>query len=159
MSWFGGLVGGVGGALVVIVRRRWPILKVVAAAAPALAVGQAIGRIGCFLVGDDYGRPTSLPWGVAFPNGFPPTIERVHPTQLYEMLALLALAALLVRWRRRGEEDRVVVAWYLLIAGLVRFLVEFVRVNPPSGLGLTEAQWIAGAAVVAGGVLVVTHKS
>jgi phosphatidylglycerol:prolipoprotein diacylglycerol transferase len=66
------------------------------AIAPSLAIGQAIGRIGCFLVGDDYGVPTALPWGMAFPHGVPPTTERVHPTQLYESAWLLGCALFLV---------------------------------------------------------------
>src|SRR4030095_4688814 len=73
MSWFGGLAGGVGTALIVIWRQRVPIVATLAAATPALAIGHAIGRIGCFLVGDDYGRPSDLPWAVAFPKGLPPT--------------------------------------------------------------------------------------
>lgn len=149
-AWFGGLLGGVGGALVVIVTRGWPIVPILSAATPALALGHAIGRIGCFLVGDDYGRPTNLPWGVAFPEGLPPTIERVHPTQIYEMIPLVVLAALLVRWRRRGVADRAVLGRYLLIAGVVRFLIEFVRINDALALGLTAAQWIAGALVAVG---------
>jgi phosphatidylglycerol:prolipoprotein diacylglycerol transferase len=149
-AWFGGLVGGVGGALVVIVTRGWPVVPILSAATPALALGHAIGRIGCFLVGDDYGRVTDLPWGVAFPEGLPPTIEHVHPTQIYEMIPLVAVAALLVRWRRRGVADRVVLGRYLLIAGAVRFLIEFVRINEALALGLTAAQWIAGALVAVG---------
>ena len=66
MSWFGGFAGGIGAGLGLMRLRRWPVLRTLSAAAPALAVGHAIGRIGCFLVGDDYGRATSLPWGVAF---------------------------------------------------------------------------------------------
>ena len=75
------------------------LMPALAAAAPALAVGHAIGRIGCFLVGDDYGRPSDLPWSVAFPEGLPPTSVRVHPTQLYEAAALAVVAWALIRWR------------------------------------------------------------
>ena len=81
LSWFGGLAGGVITALVFFVVRRYPLVDTVAAATPALCIGHAIGRIGCFLVGDDYGHPTNLPWGVAFPQGLPPTTARVHPTR------------------------------------------------------------------------------
>src|SRR5919202_7107424 len=102
-------------------RKHLPKLGVLASATPALAVGHAIGRIGCFLVGDDYGRPTDLPWAVAFPEGLPPTTDRVHPTQLYEMAALLVLAAVLIAWRRRGVPDVIVLGRYLLIAGAIRF--------------------------------------
>src|SRR5437764_1886501 len=113
MSWFGGLIGGVGTALAVMAWKRMPIVPTLAAATPALAIGHAIGRIGCFLVGDDYGRPTSLPWGVAFPEGLPPTTARVHPTQLYETLALAVLAWFLFRWRRRGTRDQIVLGRYV----------------------------------------------
>ena len=158
-AWFGGLLGGVGGALVVIVMRGWPVMPILSAATPALALGHAIGRIGCFLVGDDYGRVTDLPWGVAFPEGLPPTIERVHPTQIYEMIPLVVLAALLVRWRRRGVADRAVLGRYLLIAGVVRFLIEFVRINDAIVLGLTAAQWIAGALAAVGVALVARRRA
>jgi phosphatidylglycerol:prolipoprotein diacylglycerol transferase len=69
MSWFGGFAGGVGTGLVLLWRSRLPVVRVLSAATPALAIGHAIGRIGCFLVGDDYGRPSNLPWAVAFPDG------------------------------------------------------------------------------------------
>lgn len=92
MSWFGGFTGGIAAGLLVMVWRRLPMLAILAAATPGLAVGQALGRVGCFLVGDDYGRPTQLPWGVAFPQGLPPTVVPVHPTQLYEAAALVPLA-------------------------------------------------------------------
>ena len=158
LAWFGGLIGGVGGALAVMRARQWPVLPILAAATPALALGHAIGRIGCFLVGDDYGRVTTLPWGVAFPLGLPPTIERVHPTQIYEMLPLLVLAALLMRWRRQGVADRVVLGRYFVAAGAVRFLVEFVRINDPLALGLTASHWIALGLVAAGATLLVPRR-
>ncbi len=129
MSWFGGFVGGIAAGLLTIRARRWPLVAILAAAAPALAIGQMLGRVGCFLVGDDYGRPTSLPWGVAFPNGLPPTFDRVHPTQLYEAAFLGVLAWILIRWRRAGIADWKVLGRYFLLAGLFRFALEFVRVN------------------------------
>ena len=82
LSWYGGLIGGVGIGLAYIAFKRWPIVPILAAATPALAFGHLIGRIGCFLVGDDYGTPSTLPWAVAFPDGLPPTTVPVHPTQL-----------------------------------------------------------------------------
>lgn len=150
LSWFGGLLGGFLAGGVMVVRGGLPLWPMVAAAAPAVALGHAIGRIGCFLVGDDYGRPSRLPWAVAFPEGFPPTDARVHPTQLYESFPLAALAFLLVRWRRAGVGDREIIARYLLIAGSLRFAIEFVRVNRPVFLGLTTAHLLSAAAVVAG---------
>src|SRR4029453_7156392 len=108
LSWFGGFIGGVGAGLWAPHKRRIPIIAALAAASPALAVGHAIGRIGCFLVGDDYGRPSNLPWAVAFPRGLPPTTARVHPTQLYEAALLIPVAWMLFRWRRGGADDRFV---------------------------------------------------
>lgn len=129
MSWFGGFVGGLLAGYMTIRANGWSLVPVLAAATPALAVGQLLGRIGCFLVGDDYGHPTSLPWAVAFPQGLPPTTERVHPTQLYEAAFLAVLAWVLIRWRTRGLDDRKVLGRYFLIAGLFRFALEFLRVN------------------------------
>ena len=129
MSWFGGFAGGVLAGLLVMQRKRLPKVAILAAATPALAVGHAIGRIGCFLVGDDYGRPTDLPWGIAFPDGLPPTTVPVHPTQIFEALALVPLAVLLFRWRRQERADAFVLGAYLLVAGAIRFAVEFLRVN------------------------------
>ena len=129
MSWFGGFAGGMLAGLAVMRWKRLPKIAVLAAATPALAIGHAIGRIGCFLVGDDYGRPSRLPWAVAFPQGLPPTTVPVHPTQLYEMAALVALAWLLWRWRRQERADRFVLGGYLLLAGAIRFLIEFLRVD------------------------------
>lgn len=156
MSWFGGMTGGLLAGLAAIAWRRLPLMTMLAAGGPAMALGQGIGRIGCFLVGDDYGRPTSLPWGIAFPQGLPPTTEPVHPTQLYEAALLFPMAWLLVRMRRRGVPDRVVFGWYLAMAGGVRFLIELVRVNVPVLLGLTMAQLFSIGALVLGLVLVVT---
>ena len=129
LSWFGGLIGGVSVGLWMLHRRRVPLIPALAAATPALAAGHAIGRIGCFLVGDDYGRPSDLPWAVAFPEGRPPTTVPVHPTQLYEAAALAVICWLLVRWRRTHIQDSVVVGRYFLLAGATRFVIEFVRVN------------------------------
>ena len=129
LSWFGGFAGGVAAGLALLKRHHIPIVPVLAAATPALAVAHAIGRVGCFLVGDDYGVPSDLPWALAFPEGLPPTTIPVHPTQLYEMLALLPLAWLLVHWRRQGRPDTFVLGSYLVSAGAVRFGIEFLRMR------------------------------
>lgn len=155
MSWFGGFGGGIGAALWVMKRRRWPILPLLAAATPALAVGHAIGRIGCFLVGDDYGVPSSLPWAVAFPEGSPPTIERVHPTQLYEAAALIPIAYFLMRSRRERAPDARVLGVYFVLTGILRFAIEFIRVNERVALGMTVAQWATLGIVAAGLALIV----
>lgn len=150
LSWFGGLVGGVGAALLYFAFKRYPIVRTIAAASPALAAGHGIGRIGCFLVGDDYGRPTTLPWGVAFPRGLPPTAERVHPAQLYEAIFLAVLTVLLIRWRRAGVGDGAVLGRYLVLAGAARFCIEFIRVNERVLGGLTVAHWAALLMIAAG---------
>lgn len=159
MSWFGGLAGGVGTALFVMWRLRLPIIPTVAASTPALAIGHAIGRIGCFLVGDDYGRPTNLPWGVAFPRGLPPTDVRVHPTQLYEMAALFVVAWLLFRWRRRGVADAIVLGRYLVLAGAIRFAIEFIRINTRVLGPLTLAHLVSLALVIIGAFLLVRGRN
>lgn len=156
LSWFGGLVGGVGAALTYFVVRGYPLVPSLAAATPALAAGHAIGRIGCFLVGDDYGAPTDLPWGVAFPKGLPPTLDRVHPTQLYEMAFLGILTMLLLRWRRAGVADRAVLGRYLALAGAARFLIEFLRINTRVLGVLTVAHLAALGMMLAGVWLIAT---
>ena len=131
LSWFGGFAGGVLAARVVMRRHRLPPLAIIAAATPALAIGHAIGRIGCLLVGDDYGIPSTLPWAVAFPKGLPPTDVPVHPTQVYEAVALLPIALMLFRMRRSGAPDRTVVGVYLLSTAITRFLIQWIRVYDP----------------------------
>jgi phosphatidylglycerol:prolipoprotein diacylglycerol transferase len=153
MSWFGGFAGGLLAGYLTIRAKRWPLLAVLAAATPALAVGQMLGRIGCFLVGDDYGHPTSLPWGVAFPQGLPPTTERVHPTQIYEAIFLAFFAWVLILWRRRGLSDRTVLGRYFVGVGAFRFALEFVRVNTRVLGPLTVAHLFSLAVVALGAVL------
>ena len=159
LSWFGGFAGGIGTALTFFAIRRYRILPLLAAATPALAVGHAIGRIGCFLVGDDYGRPTDLPWGVAFPEGLPPTTVRVHPTQIYEAIALAVIAVWLIRWRRRGVDDAAILGRYLVLAGTVRFAIEFIRINERVLFGLTVAHLASLAIIAIGSVLLVTRRA
>ena len=154
MSWFGGLIGGVGAGLWVMRRRGLPVVATLAAATPALAAGHAIGRIGCFLVGDDYGRPSDLPWAVAFPEGLPPINVAVHPTQLYEAAALAAVSWALLRWRRRGLPDTVILGRYLVLAGAIRFAIEFIRVNVRVFGPLTLAHLVSLALLAAGVVLI-----
>jgi phosphatidylglycerol---prolipoprotein diacylglyceryl transferase len=158
LSWFGGMIGGVGTGLWLFHRHKVPLVRGLAAATPALAIGHAIGRVGCFLVGDDYGRPTELPWGIAFPNGLPPTEVPVHPTQLYETIALTIMAWLLFRWRGHGVPDAVVLGRYLLLAGAVRFGIEFIRVNLRVLGPLTLAQLISLLLIIAGTALLITFR-
>jgi phosphatidylglycerol:prolipoprotein diacylglycerol transferase len=157
-SWFGGLIGGVGVGLWMLRRRRVAMISALAAATPALAVGHAIGRVGCFMVGDDYGRPSNLPWAVAFPEGLPPTDVPVHPTQLYEAIALAALAWALIRWRRADVDDAVVLGRYLVLAGSTRFAIEFIRVNAQLFGPFTLAQSISFVLVTIGMVMILRQR-
>jgi phosphatidylglycerol---prolipoprotein diacylglyceryl transferase len=153
LSWFGGFAGGLLAGVVVMWRRAMPVIPILSAATPALAAGHAIGRIGCFLVGDDYGVPSTLPWAVAFPRGLPPTDVPVHPTQLYEAALLFPLAWLLIRWRRQRRADRFVLGAYLMLAGTIRFFIEFLRINTRVLGALSVAHIAALAAIVVGATL------
>ena len=150
---YGGFFGGALGAWIWCRRRKLSPRLVGDAMMPALFLGQAFGRIGCFLVGDDYGRPSDLPWAVAFPRGLPPTTVRVHPTQLYEMAALFVVGWLLIRWRRQGVPDAIVLGRYLVLAGTIRFAIEFIRVNQRVLGPLTLAHLVSLALVIAGTAL------
>ncbi len=147
ITWYGGLIGGTLAAVAGCLLHGVSVRLYAEAVCVGAAVGQAIGRIGCFLVGDDYGRVTDLPWGVAFPEGAPPTLEPVHPTQLYEAAWLLAVAWLL--WRRRFRSP-FLFGEYVALNGVGRFFIEILRVNPKVALGLTEPQWIALGLIVFG---------
>ena len=149
ITWYGGLIGGAIAGM--LGTRYYGISMRIFANCVAVgcAVGQALGRIGCFLVGDDYGKVTDVPWGIAFPQGLPPTIDPVHPTQLYEMTWLFIVAAVL--WRRR-KTSPFLFGEYLAANGAGRIVIEHWRVNPVIA-GMTEPQWIGLALVLIGGGL------
>jgi len=153
-TWYGGLVGGIAAALVVVRRHRLPPWPVAAAAAVPLTIAYGVGRLGCLLAGDGtYGRPSSLPWAMTFPRGVVPSYVPVHPTPLYETLAAAAIAALL--WAAaRHLPPAAVVGCYLVLSGASRFLVEFLRINQTAIFGLTQPQLWAVASVLAGIVLI-----
>jgi len=180
LVWYGGLLGGFLATVIVIRRRRLPFLTTADATAPPLALGYALGRIGCFLVGDDYGRPTTAWYGVAFPHGAPPTtarslrefgvrvaanipdsaLLRVHPTELYESASAFAILALLLWVSRRRLPAGALFALFLIFAGIERFLVEFVRAKDDRFLGpFTLAQAISVLLVVTGGGLFVAARN
>jgi phosphatidylglycerol:prolipoprotein diacylglycerol transferase len=150
LIWYGGAIGGAIG--VVLWARRRGILNVALLdfCAPLLALGYAIGRIGCQVSGDgDYGKAWGGPWAMAYPHGTKPIDITVHPTPIYETLTMGLVAYLL--WRLR-DSFRVGVLFciYLVLAGTERFLVEFIRRNDDVFLGLTQAQLIS-LAMIAGG--------
>ena len=142
--WQGGVLGGTLAVWWGCWRRGLPILVAGDVAGPAMAIGQAIGRIGCQLAGDgDYGTPSSLPWAMSYPNGTVPTLERVHPAPLYEALLYTLLFWGLWRLRRRGYRPGVILGLYLIGTGCARFAVEFVRINHVVTLGLTLPQLLS----------------
>jgi phosphatidylglycerol:prolipoprotein diacylglycerol transferase len=173
-AWFGGLIAGFLAFAWLAWIRRIPLLEMFDAGSPAAALGYGVGRIGCLLSGDgDYGIPTSLPWGMSFPNGLVPTTQRVHPTPIYELIVACGIAWLLWRlgarqiaarsasptagslgtsanpWLSRGA----VFAAYLILTGAARFLVEFIRINPRSFLGMSNAQAASLLSMMCGGAL------
>lgn len=153
--WYGGLIGGTLGVTWVVRRHSLPWLQVVDSAAPGLALGQAIGRIGCQLAGDgDWGSVSDLPWAMAYPRaivGWPhPEGIRVHPTPLYECVAYVLVFVALWSGRKHPRADGSLFWWYLVLAPAARFVIEFVRINPPVLLNLTAAQLFSGALIVTG---------
>jgi prolipoprotein diacylglyceryl transferase len=170
-AWFGGFVAGIAALLVLARRYRISMLTMLDVCSSAAAVGYAVGRIGCLISGDgDYGRPTHLPWGMAFPDGLVPTTQtcplwgappdcRVHPTPIYEFFA-----GVLIYWYiwRRGTRalqhplgPGVITGEFLILFGLERFLVEFIRINPAVLWGMSNAQIAALLTIAAGVVLLI----
>jgi phosphatidylglycerol---prolipoprotein diacylglyceryl transferase len=163
-AWFGGFLGGMGVLVFLAYRAKLPTWEFLDACSPAAAVGYGIGRIGCLLSGDgDYGRPTSLPWGLSFPNGIVPTTERVHPTPIYEFIIWCAIGAFLwhlgTRALRGARGNGEIFCNYLILTGVARFLVEIIRINPRSFFGMSNAQTVSLLSIIAGALLLWRIKS
>ncbi|HTZ74721.1 MAG TPA: prolipoprotein diacylglyceryl transferase [Candidatus Aquilonibacter sp.] len=183
LAWFGGLIAGAAAWILLARRYKIPLLNSLDAAAPAAALGYGVGRLGCLLSGDgDYGKPTSWhwPWGMSFPNGLVPTTQtcvargwpadcRVYPTPIYELIAALVITwALWCLGRRQlrkqpGKSNHVlaagsVFALYLILTGVARFFVEFIRINPRSFLGMTNAQTASLLSIAAGFALLLAVR-
>jgi phosphatidylglycerol:prolipoprotein diacylglycerol transferase len=180
LVWYGGLIGGFLGCSAYILLKRIDYFTVIDAAAPALAIGYALGRIGCFLVGDDYGRPTDSWIGIAFPKGSPPTtaeslrqfgvhidpsippdqVLRVHPTQLYESASAFVMFAILMYASKRPHAKGRIFGLFLVLMGIERFLVEFVRAKDDRFLGsFTVAQLISVIVFICGSILILRTRS
>jgi phosphatidylglycerol---prolipoprotein diacylglyceryl transferase len=152
LVWYGGALGGAIAVLLWARYRGFLGLALFDLAAPALALGYAIGRCGCQLSGDgDYGKAWDGPWAMAYPDGTVPTDDTVHPTPIYETLTMGLGAWVLWQLRDRFRAG-VLFALYLLYAGAERFLIEFVRRNEDAALGLTTAQLESLAMMLAGAV-------
>lgn len=162
-AWFGGFIAGI--AALLYLGRKYCIgmLNMLDICSAAAAIGYAVGRIGCLISGDgDYGIPTNLPWGMAFPNGLVPTTQRVHPTPIYEFIAGALIFWYL--WKRGGRAvnrplaEGVITGEFLILSGIARFLVEFIRINPRVFLGMSNAQLTALLSVVAGILLLIFSR-
>jgi len=163
-TWSGSVITGLI-ALVFLARHfRIPVMEFMDLCSTPAALGYAIGRLGCLLSGDgDYGVPTNLPWGMSFPNGIVPTMERVHPTPVYEFIAGVIIAAFLWRMGRKaisgaGSNGEIFSA-YLILTGIARFLVEFIRINPKVFYGMTNAQVVSLLSILGGAIVLWRIKS
>ena len=181
LAWFGGLIAGAAAWVFLARRHHIPLLISLDAGSPAAALGYGIGRLGCFLSGDgDYGIPTRLHWpfGIAFPNGLVPTTQtcvalgwpancRVYPTPLLEFLIAVAISWFLWRLARAQIANSAaplpagfIFGAYLILTGVVRFLVEFIRINPRSFMGMTNAQLASLMSILAGALFIwgIAHR-
>ncbi len=140
LIFYGGLILATITGIWFVRKNHLPILKIADIFVPYLALGQAIGRLGCFLNGCCYGKPTDLPWGVVFPGH----IGRLHPTQIYESIILFFIFLILKFLGRKTRRPGQIFMWYFLLYSLARFLVEFYRGdNPHIFINFTLAQIIS----------------
>jgi phosphatidylglycerol---prolipoprotein diacylglyceryl transferase len=179
LVWYGGLLGGALAVAWVIWRKRLPFFGVADAVAPGLAIGYSLGRVGCFLVGDDYGRPTDSFVGIAFPKGAPPTtarslrefgvsvdpllpddtLLRVHPTQLYEAGAALLMFLILMSAAKRPHVAGRIFGLFLILMGIERFLVEIVRAKDDRFLGPFTVAQLISVVIAAVGAWMASRRS
>jgi phosphatidylglycerol---prolipoprotein diacylglyceryl transferase len=172
LVWYGGFILAALAVLFRLHRLKLPIPTFADACAPTLAAGYAIGRIGCFLVGDDYGGPTTAPWGVAFPNGAPPstagnlrafgehipasvpdgTVMAVHPTQIYEVLMSAVILLILWKVRPRVKTPGALFCIWLMLAGIERFVVEIFRAKDDRLLGAFSVAQLISVLILLVGV-------
>ena len=161
-TWYGGMLGGALAVTWVVRRSGIPWLKGADISAPALAIAYGIGRIGCHVAGDgDWGTVTDVPWGVEYTKAiigwvhpytgvpYPPGV-RVHPTSIYEFIQSVVIFAILWPLRKKPFPNGTIFWIYLILSGLARFIVEFWRVNPAVGWGMTEAQWFSAILIALG---------
>jgi len=170
LTFYGGVILAMIVIAIYVKKKGIPFLVVADLTAPSLAIAYGIGRIGCHLAGDgDYGIPTTLPWGTnyshgtdppsialsnpnvlhhfpwiakEFPNGVPNTTP-MHPTPIYEFIMMVIIFFILWRMRKKGWPDGKLFMLYLILQGIERFMIEFIRLNPRLLWGLSEAQLIS----------------
>jgi len=182
LVWYGGLIGGVTAYYLQIRSRKLPTAVMYDATAPALAVAYAVGRLGCFLVGDDYGRYTTSPIGMAFPKGAPPStagnlryqfgdtsipasipdsmVVTVHPTQLYEIGLALVMFVILWQVGKRLLRPGHLFALFLAMYAVERFLIEFVRAKGDRFVfGLSTSQVMSVLTLIAAAIVWYTQRN
>lgn len=171
LTFYGGLILAIIAIWIYVRRKKIPFSVIADAASPSLILAYGIGRIGCHLAGDgDYGIPTNLPWGTNysngtvppsvmfrgsdiakhFPNGIVPDNTPLHPTPIYEFIAAVIIFYILWQLRKKDWSDGKLFMAYLIFAGVERFLVETIRLNPKLLFGLTEAQLISVVMIIIG---------
>ncbi|MES2765640.1 MAG: prolipoprotein diacylglyceryl transferase [Bacteroidota bacterium] len=182
LTFYGGLLLTIVAILIYVRKKNVPFLKVADAASPSLIIAYGLGRLGCHFAGDgDYGLPSKLPWAMGYPRGTVPTLSEknpelaeafknmypgealpydimVHPTPIYELLACVAIFALLWKLRLKPREAGWLFGLYLIFAGIERLLVEFIRLNPLYA-GLSQAQWISIGMIIVGSFMVLKRNS
>jgi phosphatidylglycerol:prolipoprotein diacylglycerol transferase len=168
-TWYGGFFGGAAAVSWVLKKNKIPWLVGADIGASALAVAYGVGRIGCHVAGDgDWGAVTDMPWGVAYTNAIVGWVDPntgipyapgvlVHPTPIYEFLQGVLVFGILWALRKKNLAPGTLAWLYLILAGLMRFIVEFWRINPQVGFGLSEAQWISLLLMFLGFVLLATR--
>jgi len=170
-TWYGGFLGGVAAVSWILKKNKIPWLIGADMAVPALALAYGVGRLGCHFAGDgDWGAVTTVPWGVAYTRaivgwadpttGIPyaPGVV-VHPTPIYEFLQGVFVFAVLWSLRKKGLAPGTLTWLYFILAGTMRFIVEFWRINPAVGLGFSEAQWFSLLLVLFGLAMLVIRPS
>lgn len=181
LVWYGGFIGGTGAVFAYMWWKRLPVRTLLDAISPALAVGYLLGRVGCFVVNDDYGHPSSLPWAMKFPHGAPPStaanltsmfhltlppgtppdeVLAVHPTQLYEIALTFVVFVLLWRWRERRHAAGWLFGAYLILSSVERIVVEVFRAKDDRVLGpVSVAQLLSVGLVAIGAWMMVRYAS
>jgi len=147
LVFYGGFLGAIAVIAAYVYLKKLDLWKLLDVIAPGVALGYAIGRIGCFLNGCCYGIPTQLPWGITFPPGSLANYEfgarPLHPTQLYASIAGLLIFAILMLIRRYKKFDGFIALLGIILYSSYRFAIEFIRINPTYFGHLTGAQIIA----------------
>ncbi len=171
LVWYGGFIGGIAAIYWQVHRNKLSMARVLDLLAPILGLAHGIGRMGCFMVGDDYGIPTGMWLGVRFPQGTPPTSVRVmqeqfgiqvdpalieqygnvipvHPTQLYEVILLSTIFFILWRIREHKHATGWLFSLWMVLAGTERFLIEFIRAKSDRYLGIFTTSQIASVVLI-----------